>query len=423
MNTPRPINVLHLRSCRGTGGGPEKTILFTAKEADPTAVSVHIAYLKSQDDETFDLQKRAIDLGIPHFIAINERHKFDIRALRELLQVLRERRIDILSCHCYKSDLYGLILSRYHKMKLISTVHGPLATLRHFWSAQNWRVRYLYDQLDLRLLRYFDRVLVVAESMRKTVVGFGTNPGKVICIRNAIDSQFFQAAKERGSELRERLALPASAIVIGAVGRLNAEKDYPNLFEAAKILLSERKELYFVIAGKGPLEDTLTRQVQSMGLADRVLFLGHFHDIRPIYDLMDVYVLSSTREGLPNTVLEAMAMEVPIVATDVDGVSEAVTHDRDALLVPPCDPKGLADSIRTLVSDPALKDRLRHAARARVITDFSFTARTRRIEGIYRSLMGLDQASSAYEQIPLSEPLALETAIMPRVMQGTVQGN
>jgi glycosyltransferase involved in cell wall biosynthesis len=384
---------------------------------------VHIAYLKSQDDEAFDLHERASKLGIPHFITINERHKFDISALKALLHVLRERKIDVLSCHCYKSDLYGLILSRYHKMKLIATVHGPLATFRHFWSAQNWRVRYLYDQLDLRLLRYFDQVLVVADSMRKTVEGYGTNRGKVTCIRNAIDSQFFQAAKERGSALRDRLALPAGSTIIGAVGRLNAEKDYPNFFEAAKILLRERQDLYFIVAGNGPLEDALTRQVQSMGLADRVRFLGHFHDIRPIYDLMDVYVLSSTREGLPNTVLEAMAMEVPIVATDVDGVSEAATHDREALLVPPRDPKRLADSIRALVNDPALRDRLRKAARARVMTEFSFAARTRRVEGIYRSLMERDQRSASHDQIPLSEPFASAATSTPRPTRDAAQDN
>src|SRR5262245_36707546 len=117
MMTTRKINVLHLRSCRGTGGGPEKTILFSAKEADPEAFRLHIAYLKSRDDPDFDLAERARKLGIEDFLAIEEDHKFDVRALKSLLRILREREIDILSCHCYKSDLYGLILSRFHPMK------------------------------------------------------------------------------------------------------------------------------------------------------------------------------------------------------------------------------------------------------------------------------------------------------------------
>lgn len=387
MSTTRPINVLHLRSCRGVGGGPEKTILFSAKEADPAAVRLHIVYLKSHGDTEFDLDVRAGKLGVPNFTTIEEHHKFDVGAMRKLSRLLKEKEIDLISCHCYKSDLYALILSRYHKMKLISTAHGPLASLRHFWSAQNWRVRYLYDQLDLRLLRYFDHVLVVADSMRQTIAGYGVPGDKLTYVKNAIDSRYFQPEKSRAAELRGRFGLPANATVIGAVGRLNAEKDYPTFFEAARLLLRERDDVYFTIAGGGSLEETLRGQLQSMGLTDRVRFLGHFHDVREVYDLLDVYVLSSTREGLPNTVLEAMAMEVPIVATNVDGVCEAVTHDREALLVPPRAPDKLAQGIRSVLQNPALSDRRRRAARERVETEFSFASRMRRVEGIYRTVM------------------------------------
>jgi glycosyltransferase involved in cell wall biosynthesis len=379
------INVLHLRSCRGTGGGPEKTILFSAREADTEHFRLHIAYLKSHDDPEFDLHERARKMGIDNFLTVEERSKFDVRAVRRLLDILRERKIDVLSCHCYKSDLYGLILSRFHKMKLVTTAHGPLASLRFFWSAQNWRVRYVYDQLDLRLQRYFDHVIVVSESMRKTIAGYGVRKEKLTWIKNAIDSKFFEKGGDRS--LREQMKIPADAKVVGAVGRLNAEKDYPNFFRTAEILLGERKDLYFVIAGKGPLEEELKSQIRSMGLAERVLFLGHHHDVRQVYDMMDVYVLSSMREGLPNTVLEAMAMEVPIASTAVDGVGEAVTNEREALLVPPCDPAALAGAVGRILDDPALGARLARAARQRVEREFSFSSRMRQVENIYRKVL------------------------------------
>jgi glycosyltransferase involved in cell wall biosynthesis len=274
-------------------------------------------------------------------------------------------------------------------MKLVTTAHGPLASFRYFWSAQNWRVRYLYDQLDLMLLRYFDQILIVSDTMRKAVSRFGVDPSKITWVKNAIDSTYFRRATERSLDLRDQLGISREAVVVGAVGRLNAEKDYPNFFDAAKILLAERPDLYFTIAGKGPLEERLRGQVRAMGLADRMRFLGHFHDIRQVYEMMDVYVLSSTREGLPNTVLEAMAMEVPIVATDVDGVREAVVHDRDALLVPARDPKRLAEGIRSMLDDRELAMRLSQTARATVEREFSFARRMRRVEEIYRSLLGV----------------------------------
>jgi len=131
----------------------------------------------------------------------------------------------------------------------------------------------------------------------------------------------------------------------------------------------------------------LIKRTAALGIGNRVKFLGHFHDVRKVYELIDVYVLSSTREGLPNTILEAMAMRVPIVATDVDGVKEAVTDRKEALLVPPRNPSALANGILTILDNPRLATELTVAARAKVEEEFSFATRMRRIENIYRSVM------------------------------------
>jgi glycosyltransferase involved in cell wall biosynthesis len=122
-----------------------------------------------------------------------------------------------------------------------------------------------------------------------------------------------------------------------------------------------------------------------------------------VYEMMDVYVLSSTREGLPNTVLEAMAMEVPIVATDVDGVREAVAHDREALLVPARDPNRLAEGIRALLDNPELGKRLSRAAREKVEREFSFSSRMQHVEDIYRKVLGADGKGRSGGHHPLSQ--------------------
>jgi glycosyltransferase involved in cell wall biosynthesis len=387
MTQTKKINVLDVRSCRGGGGGPEKTILFSALETDREQFDMHIAYLKSKDDPEFDLHERARKLGVESFHAIDERFKFDIGALRRLLKLLREKQIDVFHAHCYKSDLYGLILSRYHKMKLVTTAHGPLASFKFFWASKNWRVRYLYDQLDLRLLKHYDLVLMVSDTMRDIISRYGVKPERMLWIRNAIDAKFFSRSAAPDLQFRAQLGIPSGAAVVGAVGRLNGEKDYPNLLRAAQILVKERPDLYFVIAGKGELEQELKSMAAGMGIAERVIFMGHFHDVRKVFELMDIYVLSSTREGLPNTVLEAMAMEVPIVSTDVDGVKEAVSDQREAFLVPPQDSPALARGIARMLDDRELRTKLARQAREKVETDFSFAQRTRKIEGLYKKLM------------------------------------
>ncbi len=161
----------------------------------------------------------------------------------------------------------------------------------------------------------------------------------------------------------------------------------PIFLAAAKSLLQRRDNLYFVIVGKGELENELREAAAEMGVAPRVTFLGHVHDVRKVFEQLDVYVLSSTREGLPNTVLEAMAMEVPIVSTDVDGVKEAVTDQEQAVLVPARDAERLALGIERVLDDAALRTRLVHNARRRVETEFSFARRTRAIEDIYRRVV------------------------------------
>jgi glycosyltransferase involved in cell wall biosynthesis len=383
----KKLNILEVRSCRGGGGGPEKTILFSALEADRDAFNVTIVYLKSKDDQEFDLDQRAEKLGVDAFHTIDERRKFDLGALRQLLRILRDKQIDIYHGHCYKSDLYGLILRRYHPMKLVTTAHGPLATFQFFWASKNWRVRYLYDQIDLRILKYFEAVIMVSDTMRGIIGRHGVDPRKMIWIRNAIDSKYFRRSGVRDEKFRQSLGVPADAVVVGAVGRLNGEKDYPNLLGAAKLLLQTRHDLYFIIAGKGELETSLRQMARDLGIAERVIFIGHFHDVRQIFEQMDVYALSSTREGLPNTVLEAMAMEVPIVSTDVDGVKEAVSDQREAILVPARDSAHLARGIERMLDDNELRTRLVQNARSRVESEFSFAHRTRLVEDIYRRVM------------------------------------
>jgi glycosyltransferase involved in cell wall biosynthesis len=387
MSAPRKINVLDVRSCRGGGGGPEKTILFSALETDREQFNMSVAYLKSKDDPEFDLHERAKKLGVESFYTIDESFKFDVGAMRRLLKLLREKQIDVYHGHCYKSDLYGLILSRFHKMKLVTTAHGPLASFKFFWASKNWRVRYLYDQIDLRILKHYDLVLMVSDTMRDIISRYGVKPERMMWIRNAIDSKFFRRSGTPDSAFRAELGIPPAATVVGAVGRLNGEKDYPNLLRAAQILLKQRPELYFVIAGKGELEPELKALAAELGVDQRVIFMGHFHDVRKVFELMDLYVLSSTREGLPNTVLEAMAMGVPIVSTDVDGVKEAVSDQREAFLVPAQDSAKLAEGIARMLDDRALRERLARDARAKVESDFSFAHRTRTIENLYRQLM------------------------------------
>jgi glycosyltransferase involved in cell wall biosynthesis len=175
--------------------------------------------------------------------------------------------------------------------------------------------------------------------------------------------------------------------VIGTVGRLEQQKRFDLLIEAFAALRSKWPRARLVIVGDGSLRRKLERLAARLGVNDVCQFLGHRLDIPDLHDAFDLFVQSSEYEGTPNAVLEAMAMETPLVATDVGGTSELALPDQHALIVPSRDAKGLAAAIANALSDPASARARARVGRARVEHELSFAGRTRRLEQIYERLM------------------------------------
>ena len=215
---------------------------------------------------------------------------------------------------------------------------------------------------------------------------------------NAVDADAFRRSADWREAVRRDLGLPSETLVIGLVGRLEREKRYDLLIEAAAPIMRARADVRLAIAGEGSLRQALAGKAAALGVADRVLWLGHREDIVDVHHVLDVFVQSSETEGTPNAVLEAMAMETPIVATDVGGTRELAAPDVHALLVPRHDTAALARAIAAVVADPAAARRRAASARERVEHDLSFDARTDWLGRIYRELV--DQRDAAASSVP-----------------------
>jgi glycosyltransferase involved in cell wall biosynthesis len=205
-------------------------------------------------------------------------------------------------------------------------------------------------------------------------------------VDNAIDAddyrrtQSLQAAK-RAAGLRE------DQLCIGAIGRLEREKGFENLIEAAALLATDHKPFQVVIVGEGSQRRELARLIESSGLAGTVRLLGHRSDVRALYQAMDVFVLSSIREGLPNVLLEAMACRLPVVATSIAGVPSVIYDGKNGLLVPPGDSFALGGAIRRLFDGPELRFRLASAARETVERQFTFAEQLRKMAAVYERVL------------------------------------
>jgi glycosyltransferase involved in cell wall biosynthesis len=273
----------------------------------------------------------------------------DAAGLLELVRLLRRERPDILHASSSKAGVLGRLAAVIAGVPIrIFTVHGWA------FSAHSGTAARLYLWAD-RLVKPLTTVTVcVAENERRAGLAAGTcSEAQTIVIPNAIDVQ--AAARTRGE--RE---IPC----VVAVGRLKAPKDFLTLIRAAAALPPRSYEL--VVVGDGPERALLQGEIERLGLEDRVRLEGERADVPELLARADVFVLSSASEGMPISVLEAMAAGLPVVASAVGGVPELVLDGETGRLVPPGDPPALAGALRPLLADAQLRRRLGDAGRVRV---------------------------------------------------------
>jgi glycosyltransferase involved in cell wall biosynthesis len=375
----RIVNILELRSVRGTGGGPEKTILLGAAQADTSKFRVLVCYIRDRRDTAFHLDDRARRLGVD-YVEVIERNSFDHRIFPQLAKIVRSRQIDLVHAHEYKTDLVAWLLARRLGVVALSTAHG--------WTGQSARERYVYYPLDKWLLARYARVVAVSSEIRQELVRSGADPARVTVILNAIDPALFRHDPAKRPVVRQSLGLADSDVVIGAVGRVERQKRFDLLLEAIAPLAATRPNLRVAIVGDGSLLPEIRALAATLGLANRCLFLGHRQDIADLHHAFDLFVQSSEYEGTPNAVLEAMAMETPLVATDVGGTGELAHAGIHGILIPSRDVGALRNAVSEALDDPRAARARAEAARRRIETDLSFAVRTRRLEQIYGEMVG-----------------------------------
>jgi glycosyltransferase involved in cell wall biosynthesis len=375
--TTGPVRILELRSVRGTGGGPEKTILVGAAQADPQKFDVTVCYVRDERDDAIAIDTRAARLGVK-YCEIRERHSFDYRIWPALRQLIQTHAVDIVHAHDYKTDLLALLLARATGITPLATVHG--------WTGAGRRDQ-LYYAADKRLLRYFPQVIAVSTSLAGKLRRAGVSPERITTILNGIDHAQFCRDWRREQEARAGLGIAPSAIAIGAVGRLEPVKRFDILLHAVALLREQHPELCLVVAGDGAMRCSLLSLAHRLALGNRCQLLGQRDDVVALHHAFDLFVQSSEYEGTPNAVLEAMAMETPIVATAVGGTGELIEDKIHGRLVPPNDPRALAVAIHETLTDSQATARRVAAARSRVERTLSFDARMRALEAIYDRLM------------------------------------
>jgi L-malate glycosyltransferase len=306
---------------------------------------------------------------------LDRRDGNDPRLVWQLYRLFRRERPDIVHTHSWGTLVEGIIAARLARVPAV--VHGEHGTLQ-LQARQKW--------LQPRIWSRADQVLSVSTRLAERMsreTGFPLS--RIQIITNGVDCRRFTRVTSR--EARATLNLPAEAVVVGTIGRLVPVKDHASLLKAVRLLGERGLVPIVLIAGEGPLKDQLLGQAAALGLQSQLRLLGHRPDVESVLSAMDLFVLSSVSEGLPNTVLEAMAAGLPVVSTQVGGAEEVVEDGVTGLLVPSQSVDQLATAMAALLADPGRRASMGAAGRRRVTSMFSLSETVLRYHDLYRHLI------------------------------------
>jgi glycosyltransferase involved in cell wall biosynthesis len=372
MTPARPTRVLWL--VKGLGpGGAEHLLVAAATAHDRDAFSFAVDYLLPWKDALVpDLEA----LGV-RARCLEVRDERDLRWALRLRAQLRADPVDILHAHSpYPAGIARLVvrtLPRRIRPRLVYTVHNTFPSFSAPTRVLNG-LTYPLDDVDL----------AVSTEVHDTIWPRLRDRTEVVVHGVLLDAVRAQLASR--DDARAELGLRPDEIVVGTVANFRAQKDYPNLLAAAKLLLDRGWPGRIVAVGQGPLESEMRALHDRLGLGERVILLGQRADAVRVLAACDIFTMASDNEGLPVALMEALALGLPVAATAVGGIPEAVTDGVEGLLVPPKQPAALADAIMTITNDD--ERRAAMAAAARIAGQrFDIRFAVARIEAIYRELM------------------------------------
>jgi glycosyltransferase involved in cell wall biosynthesis len=213
-----------------------------------------------------------------------------------------------------------------------------------------------------------------------------TPPDKIRLVYNAVDPAHFEVDEDTRKRTRKNLGIDNS-LVVGTVGRLVDAKSYDMLLDAAGKVCEKKPYVKFILAGTGPLEQELLSKRKALNLEDRFLFLGQRKDIPEILAALDIYVISSIREGLPISLIEAMLARKPVISAAVGGIPDTLTQACDGILVEPGNMEALAEAIMDLIDNRTKMDVLGENARKKAMEWYAPERISSELEAIYRDLL------------------------------------
>ncbi len=368
--------VLHTRVVTGTGGGPDKTILRSAAYANPEMLHIASAYIHPRNDPGIDTLRANAHRHGCSLWSVPESGPADPNTPRRLLKICRQLGVTAWHGHDYKSNALGLLLRRWWPMKLITTVHG--------WTWDTPRTR-LYYHIDTWCLSRYDHVITVSPALTDHCLDHGVAQDRITHIPNAIELDEYQP-RQTPHAARVNLGIDPNKRVVGCVGRLSAEKAHDRAIQTIAQLRGQYPDIELHLIGDGPQREALGSLAAELGVSDAVRFWGWQPKPQRFYEAMDLLLLPSHTEGLPNAVLEAMAIGTPVAATDVGAVRQLLDHGHCGVILSQ-DEHTWPARISNLLVRPELRQHIATLAHTHVTNHYTFKQRMARVFDVYQKVL------------------------------------
>jgi glycosyltransferase involved in cell wall biosynthesis len=365
--------------------GAERWVLALANNIDHDHVVCDLAVTRESDTQDLTVAEAYPEVaGQVHYLEMSGR--FDVRVIQQLCNVIRERRIDVIHTHGYKSDVLGLLAAKKAGIRCVSTPHG-------FSGKVGFKLA-IFIKIGTHMLRYFDAVVPLSEDLMSDMKRMGVPAAKTRFIRNGVD------LTEIGAVVKD--LAPAGKTGpgknIGYIGQMIPRKGLPDLIGAFDLLYQENQNLTLQLLGDGSQRSQLEAQAAAQASSEAIEFLGFRSDRLELLSRFDLFVMTSSLEGIPRCIMEAMAVGAPVVAYDIPGVDQLVKHGETGLLAPLGNVNALADCCNQVLTNPELAHHLVANARALIDEHFSAARMAREYEALFAQLMSSGQPESSLKK-------------------------
>ena len=338
---PKPLILIDT----GIIGGPGRGIIQLAKflrSKNIRCLICNFRYrLPKSREFAEELQRQGLDVA-----TVSQRLPVDPTPILQFFRLAKKGRYNVVQSHGYKSHFVALIVARITGLPWVAFAHG--------WTQEDRKVS-LYHSLDRWMLRFADTVVTVSPPLYALFREIRGNNRQTKLIFNAVDPSGL-SSEVGGEAIRRRFLTGDKNILVGCFGRLSFEKGQDILLHASTIVLGTYPNATFLFLGDGPAQESLVQLAHRLGLGDSVIFQPHASAMRDYYEAIDLLVLPSRSEGLPNVILEAISFGVRVVAADVGAVRDVITDRNNGWLVPSGDHKALAAAIIEGFSDMTRQD-------------------------------------------------------------------